>query len=43
MVPLLFVGVLVMMLSLNLNGYVKDPDSPIYAKELAEYAKPVCL
>ncbi len=41
MVPLLVVGVLVMALSLNLNGYVKDPNSPIYAGQLAEYAKPV--
>ena len=41
MQPLLAIGVLVMTLSLNLNGYVKDINSPIYVEFLAEYAKPV--
>ncbi len=41
MVPLLAVGVGVMTLSLNLQGYVKDPASPIYVKVLAKFAQPV--
>ena len=41
MLPLLFVGVLVMTLSLNLNGYVKDKQSPIYVEYLATFAEPV--
>ena len=41
MLPLLSVGVAVMTLSLNLNGYVKDPHSPIFVAQLAKFAKPV--
>ena len=41
MLPLLLVGVAVMTLSLNLNGYVKDPHSPIFVAQLAKFAKPV--
>ncbi len=43
MVPLLLIGVVVMSLSLNLNGYVKDTNSPIYIERLVEFAKPVSL
>ena len=43
MLPLLSVGVAVMTLSLNLNGYVKDPHSPIFVAQLAKFAKPVSL
>jgi hypothetical protein len=43
MLPLLSVGVAVMTLSLNLNGYVKDPHSPIFVPQLAKFAKPVSL
>lgn len=41
MVPLLALGVGVMTLSLNLNGYVKSIESPIYVASLAKYAQPV--
>ena len=41
MLPLLLVGVAVMTLSLNLNGYVKDPHSPIFVAQLATFSKPV--
>ena len=41
MLPLLLVGVAVMTLSLNLNGYVKDPHSPIFVAQLARFSKPV--
>ena len=41
MLPLLLVGVAAMTLSLNLNGYVKDPHSPIFVAQLAKFAKPV--
>ena len=41
MLPLLSLGVGVMTLSLNLNGYVKHRDSPIYVAYLATYAQPV--
>ena len=41
MVPLLCGGVVVMTLSLNLNGYVQDKASPIYVGWLAQYAEPV--
>ena len=40
-IPLLLLGVLVMILSLNLNGYIKDKDSPIYISHLATFAEPV--
>ena len=43
MLPLLSLGVLAMMLSLNLNGYVKDIHSPIYVETLAKFAQPVSL
>ena len=43
MLPLLSVGVAVMTLSLNLNGYVKDPHSPIFVAQLAKFAEPVSL
>ena len=41
MLPLLSLGVCVMTLSLNLNGYVKNTESPIYVESLAKFAKPV--
>ena len=41
MLPLLSVGVGVMTLSLNLNGYVKSTDSPIYVETIARFAQPV--
>ena len=41
MLPLLSVGVGVMTLSLNLNGYVKNTESPIYVEFLATFAQPV--
>ena len=41
MLPLLAVGVAIMTLSLNLNGYVKSTDSPIYVKVIASFAQPV--
>lgn len=41
MLPLLSAGVAVMTLSLNLNGYVKSTDSPIYVEALARFAQPV--
>ena len=41
MLPLLSLGVLAMTLSLNLNGYVKNRESPIYVEYLARYAEPV--
>ena len=43
MLPLLFVGVCVMALSLNLNGYIKDKNSPIYVASLSKYAAPVIM
>ena len=43
MLPLLFLGVAAMTLSLNLNGYVKDTHSPIFVKSLAQFARPVSL
>ena len=39
--PFLCLGVVIMTLSLNLNGYVKDTKSFIYVETLAKYAKPV--
>lgn len=41
MLPLLAGGVAIMTLSLNLNGYVREKDSPIYVGWLAQYAEPV--
>ena len=41
MLPLLSLGVAAMTLSLNLNGYVKSRESPIYVEYLARYAEPV--
>lgn len=41
MLPLLSAGVAVMTLSLNLNGYVKSTDSPIYVEIFARFAQPV--
>lgn len=41
MLPLLVLGVAIMTLSLNLNGYVKNTESPIYIEWLAAYAQPV--
>lgn len=41
MLPLLSLGVCIMTLSLNLNGYVKNTESPIYVERLAKFAKPV--
>ena len=41
MLPLLSLGVAVMTFSLNLNGYVKSKESPIYVETLARYAQPV--
>ena len=40
-IPILLVGVLVMILSLNLNGYIRDKNSPIHVSYLAEFAEPV--
>ena len=40
-IPILLLGVLVMILSLNLNGYIKDKNSPIYISYLATFAEPV--
>ena len=39
--PMLLVAVGAMLLSLNLNGYIKDKHSPIYVPALAYYAEPV--
>ena len=41
MIPLLAVGVAAMSLSLNLQGYVSDPNSPIYVAKLAKLAEDV--
>lgn len=41
MIPLLLLGVGAMTLSLNLNGYVKHTDSPIYVESLVQFSKPV--
>ena len=43
MLPLLSLGVATMTLSLNLNGYVKSTESPIYVEYLARYAQPVSI
>lgn len=43
MLPLLLVGVAFMTLSLNLNGYVRNTDSPIYVHWLAQFAQPVSV
>ena len=40
-IPMLLLGVLAMVLSLNLNGYIKDKSSPIYVSFLAQFAEPV--
>lgn len=39
--PMLIIAVAAMLCSLNLNGYIKDKDSPIYLSSLARYAEPV--
>lgn len=41
MVPMLCVAVVAMCVSLNLNNYVRDPDSPLYIGRLAVFAQPV--
>lgn len=41
MLPLLAGGVVIMTLSLNLNGYVQDRTSLIYVGWLAQYSEPV--
>lgn len=41
MMPLFLGSVLVMTLSLNLNGFVRDKASPIYIPWLAQFAQPV--
>ena len=38
--PFLMLGVGAMILSLNLNGYIKHPESPIHIASLARYADP---
>ena len=43
MLPLLAGGVAIMTLSLNLNGYVQNKNSPIYVARLAQYAAPVSV
>lgn len=43
MIPLLLLGVGAMTLSLNLNGYVKHTDSPIYVGSLTQYSQPVSV
>ena len=40
-IPFLMLGVKAMVLSLNLNGYIKHKDSPIYFESLAKFAEPV--
>ena len=40
-IPMLLLGVMVMTLSLNLNGYIRDKNSPIYVSYLAKFAEPV--
>lgn len=39
--PFLCVGVGAMILSLNLNGYIHDRESPFYFASLSQYAEPV--
>ncbi|XP_065883003.1 anoctamin-10-like isoform X2 [Dysidea avara] len=39
-IPILLLGVLTMILSLNLNGYIIDKNSPIYVSYLAQFAEP---
>lgn len=41
MQPMLVVAVVAMLLSLNLNGYIKDVDSPVHIATLAKFAEPV--
>jgi hypothetical protein len=41
--PMLLVAVGAMLCSLNLNGYIKDKQSPIYVASLAYYAEPVSI
>ena len=43
MLPLLSLGVATMTLSLNLNGYVKSTESPIYVERLSRYGQPVSI
>ena len=38
--PMLMLAVKAMLLSLNLNGYIKDPDSIFYVHFLCQYAEP---
>ena len=42
-IPMLLLGVLVMILSLNLNGYIRDKNSPIHVSYLATFAEPVSM
>ena len=42
-IPILSLGLLVMILSLNLNGYIKDKSSPIHVSYLATFAEPVSI
>ena len=39
--PFLMLGIGCMILSLNLNGYIKHPESPIRIEVLASFAEPV--
>ena len=40
-IPILLLGVSAMILSLNLNGYIKDKSSPFHVSYLAQFAEPV--
>lgn len=40
-IPILSLGIVIMILSLNLNGYIRDKNSPIYVSFLASFAEPV--
>ena len=41
--PFLSLGVGAMILSLNLNGYIHDKESPIYFASLSRFAEPVSI
>ena len=41
--PFLSLGVIAMVLSLNLNGYIHDKESPIYFATLSKFAEPVSV
>ena len=43
MQPMLLIAVCAMLLSLNLNGYIKDIHSPVHIATLAKFAEPVGL